>query len=452
VNPERELAPVSPLSQRGGVLWAATLIWVVGMVTVFPIGNRALEAVSVFTYDRIAYLIVAALLAVAVVRNPAILRQFDRMELAIALYLAIVVTSWLTTLSDKHVVELKQDVDLLVLCFLMPFAAFVIGRHCGWTSAQIRTACWVIVIAACTYLIVLGLVQAFVDWRFLVAVADQDMHRRRARGSFPNAVPYAAFLSLLVLLALTLHAYEPQRRRRVLLLALCVGLVEALVLSRVRITWVALPIALLYLAAVDPPARRSAVAVSAALFATIALAFAGLDLHQLALPNGALAQPAAGVAERIADSEPMYNRVAVYATALNMIVHRPLLGFGVGARTFMDSRAPYYASCCGVSWEWAVPCAVPHNEVLNLLVLMGVVGLLAYLLLVSKLWRLLAARRRACPGTPRASLAACAQASFIVLAITAQLHDVMYFFSVQVLFFLVAGLVTQATAPAGGSL
>jgi O-antigen ligase len=422
------------------LLWAATLIWVVGMATLFPLGNAALEAVSVFTLDRIAYLIVAALLAVAVARHPSLLRQGGRLEAMMALYLAVVLISWATTLPRKNGIDVKRDVNLLWGGFVMPYTAFLVARHAGWTRRQVAAALWVVVLGVGGFLISVGFVQGLIDWRFLVAARDQTTHFTRIRGPFRNAVPYAVVLSLIVPIALTLYARQPPGRKRLLLLALLVAFVEALVLSQVRVVWLALPLALLYFAATGLPARRSAAVFAAGLIVAVGLASIRVDARGIARAEGA-AQQANGVGGRLADAESAYNRVAVYSTALNMIAHQPLLGLGFGAHTFETSRSDYLTSCCGVSPEWAIPCAVPHNEVLNVLVLMGAVGLLVYLGVVREIWRLLSAGRAAAPEARSATLVAAVQADFIVLAIAFQLHDVMYLSVVQVLFFFLVGLV-----------
>ena len=433
----------------GDGLWAATLIWIVGMATVFPLGNDALEAVSVFTFDRIAFLAVAALLVLVIARTPAMLHRWGRVEVMMALYLAVVVVSWTMTLPEKHAVDMKRDVDLLLTSFLMPYTAFVIARYCGWSRWQVRTAAWVIVAGVGAFLIAVGLVQGLIDWRFLVSEAHQAVHRSRARGSFPNALPYAVLLALLVPIALALRVHDARRTRRVLLVVLCAGLLEALLLSQIRIVWIALPAALLYCAAVCPPTRRAAVLSGVALLTAIALASGGMDLRLISRADGALVQLPGGVGQRMVDSWPVYDRVAVYATALNMIAHRPLLGFGFGTRTFERWRGAYLTSCCGVSPDYAAECAVPHNELLNVLVLLGAVGLAAYLGLLRELWRLLSAGRAAPADPDRAILAAGVQTGFVLLVITAQLHDVMYLSSVQVLFFFFVGLVAPLAIGAG---
>lgn len=255
---------------------------------------------------------------------------------------------------------------------------------------------------------------------------------------------YAYVLGMLVPVVLMLRVYSERRWVRLLLLVVAGGLIEALLFSQLRIVWIALPLALLYLAAVNPPLRRHAAVAAIALVALVALATVGVDLRRFAGPDGAVRQKHGSVADRLIDEEPIFNRVAVYATALNMIVHRPLLGFGFGAHTFQTSREPYYASCCGVSPEWAVPCAVPHNEVLNLLVLVGLVGLVAYIAFIGELWRHLSRRRRAAVDAPTVTAIAAVQAGLVMLIVAAQLHDVMYLPAVQVVFFFFAGLVLPA--------
>ncbi len=432
----------------GTLLWGATLVWIVGTATVFPIGNEALDAISVFTFDRLAFLVVLALLALTVVRRPSILRQADRLETIMAAYLAIVLLSWLSTASMKAAVDLKRDANLLLGSFLMPYAAFLIPRHCGWTRRQVQIAFVVTAIGVAAFLVAVGFVQALVDWTFLVLERYRDVHSNRARGTFPNAVDYAYLLGILLPVVLMVRVYSRRPWARALLLVCAGGVIEALLFSRLRVIWMALPLALLYLAAVNPPIRRQALLAALALLTVIALAALDIDLGRFAEPTGAVVQRGSSVAERMMDGEPIFNRVAVYATALNMIAHRPLLGFGFGAHTFQTARDPYLTSCCGVSPDWAAPCAVPHNEVLNVLVLVGLVGLLAYGALIAELWRHMSQRRRATADAPTATAVAAVQACLVMLILAAQLHDVMYLTAVQVVFFFFAGLVLPAAVPA----
>lgn len=425
-------------------LWLSALGWVVGTTTLFPLGNDALEAVSVLTFDRIALLLVAGLGAVVAARDRARWRGWGRVERSLALFCAIAALSWSTTLAGKSSVDFKRDVNLLLTGFVMPYAAFVLARHAGWTARQRMTSVRVIVAVIATVLVAIGLVQGLLDWRFLVAEANQDVHRSRVRGPFDNAVPYVFVLTVLVPVALAWYAHAARRRTRVLVALLCLGLVAGLILAQTRIVWVAVPVGLLYFAALSRSVRRPALLLAAALGAAIVASLMGIDHRLIGGPNSAAAAPRGGTATRMRDVEPLYHRVAVWGTALNMAVHRPLVGFGFGARTFVNAREGYYASCCGVSPAWAVPCHVPHNEILNVLVLMGGVGLLAYFAVLWALWRLLARHATRDDTFPR-SVALAVQVALLMLAVCAQFHDVMYLTPLQILFFFLAGLAAPAT-------
>lgn len=431
----------------GPWLRGATLVWIVGMSTVFPAGNEALEAVSVFTFDRVAYLVVLALAGLWIASEPGVLRRLGAVEAMMALYAGIALLSWSTTLSAKTGVDLKRDIDLLLTSVAMPLTAFVVARHGGWSRSGATRSLWLVVALMTAFLLAVALVQALYDWRFLVAEAHYQVHRGRTRGAFPNALPYAAVLGVLIPLAVVVSGREANAGRRRAMGIACAGLAEALLLSQLRVAWLAVPVALLWLALVCVPIRRLALIVAAGFSLLVALALVGIDLRLLAGSGGALQQRNASVRERLEDAEPTYNRVAVYATALNMIRHRPWLGYGFGGRTFVRERDPFFTSCCGVSPEWAVTCQVPHNEVLNLLVLMGIAGLAAFVAMIVVLWRRLTAVRRSGLDGP-IPLAAAAQAGILVLLVMGQLHDVMYLYTAQTLLFFTAGLAMTSEAGA----
>jgi len=440
LEPSLDSRGVTASAPRGALLRIATVAWIAGMATLFPLGNDALEVVSILTFDRIAFLAVLALSAVEVIRRPRVLRHAGRVEAAFGAYLGVVLLSWLSSLSEKSALDAKRDGDLLLMCFAMPALAFAIARHGEWTHRQVRICAWVLFAGVGAYFVAVGFVQAFVDWSFLVPEAAWDVHRNRARGPFPNALPYSIVLALLLLLAPFLAADGLPRRQRWWIGALGAALLEAFVLSRIRIVWAALATALSFVAFTGPPMRRTSLLMLSGLALAMFVAYSGLD-GRLALPRGALRVE--GFSERVLDAEPVYNRIAVYSTALNMIRHRPLFGFGVGSRTFRNLKAEYYTSCCGVSVQWAESSDVPHNEILNLLVLMGVVGLLAYLGLVWTLWRSLSLAQEPLPDPGEAALMTCVRAQFILLVGTAVLHDTMYLAQAQVIFFFFAGLATR---------
>jgi O-antigen ligase len=338
--------------------------------------------------------------------------------------------SWGTTLPSKDLAAFKQDADFLLTCFVMPFAAFLIARNTEWTTERLTVCLWVLVAGVGTYLLLFGAVQYAYDWNFLVPEALKQIHPDRARGPFENAVPYGVVLSMLVPLTLFLYLQSRRRLSRIALAAIALGLVQSIVASKTRAVWIGLPIALLLPAVRYPRIRLLSVLLIADLAVQVLLAPAvGLDFW--------------GLHKRLVQPEPVYARVAVAATASNMVEHRPLFGFGFGMFTFQEDKADYYNSWGNMSPEWAVYPNNPHNDLLNVLVLMGVCGVLPYLAILWTSWRLLwkkyaGGRQR----DPLASeLASVVQAVFLVLIIAGQFHSIMHMSFAQVLFFFLLGIV-----------
>ena len=349
-----------------------------------------------------------------------------------AVYLAVILVSWATTLPHKNAVEIKQDADFLLTCFLMPFTAFLIARNTPWTPSRITVCLWVLVGGVATYLVLFGAVQYTYDWNFLVAEALKKVHPDRAKGPFENAVPYGVVLSMLVPLTLFLYLQARGRLARFALVAIAVGLVQGIVASKTRAVWIGLPVALVLPSLRHPRIRPLAALLTADLALQVLLAPAiGLDFW--------------GLQRRLIEPEPLYARVAASATASNMAEHRPLFGFGFGMFTFQDDKADYYASWGNVSPTFAVYPNSPHNDFLNVLVCMGLIGFLPYLALLWTSWQVLSRpRAREQPGgTVGGELAGFIQAVFAILLIAGQFHAVTRLSYVQVLFFFLLGIVAR---------
>jgi O-antigen ligase len=319
----------------------------------------------------------------------------------------------------------------------MPFSAFVIARNLRWTAARISRCLGVLVAGIGGYLLLFGTIQYAYDWNFLVPEALRDILPERARGPFNNAVPYGIVVSMLVILALFLYPRARNRTARATLIVLAAGLVQCVVASKTRAVWIALPVALGLLLIRRPKMRVLTVLLAADLVLQLVLA-AALGVDRL------------GVEPRLTAIEPVHDRMALSATASNMIARRPLLGYGFGIFTFQDDKADYYASWGGASAQSAVYPNNPHNDVLNVLILTGVVGLIPFFALMWFSWRLLAdSRARWEQGDPSGSeLAGTVQSIFLVLIVAGQFHSVMYMSYPQVLFFFLLGIVAADSAGA----
>jgi O-antigen ligase len=85
------------------------------------------------------------------------------------------------------------------------------------------------------------------------------------------------------------------------------------------------------------------------------------------------------VANRLGEAEPIYNRLALLATAVTMVLAYPLFGVGFGRHAFSENNVNYLTDFGGVSAQWAYGLSIPHLEYLHIAVLTGLLGLGFYL-------------------------------------------------------------------------
>ena len=416
--------------EAGALPLFLTMLWVTGLPVFLLFGNRLFPAAPVLKADRLTFVLAAVSMVIGLLRGRQARPRIGRVEQCMAIYLGVVVVSWAMTLPGKTVAGMKQDADFLLTCFVMPFSAFVIARNLHWTAARISRCVWILVAGIGGYLLLFGTIQYAYDWNFLVPESLRDILAERARGPFDNAVPYGIVVSMLVVLAVFLFSRARGRAARAALVVIAAGLVQCVVASKTRAVWIALPIALWLPLIPRPGTRMLAGLLAADLILQLVLA-ATLGVDRL------------GVEQRLTQIEPIHDRVALTATASNMITDHPLVGYGFGIFTFQEDKANYYASWGGVSAQSAVYPNNPHNDILNVLILTGVVGLIPFLALMYACWRLLMdSRIRWRQRDPfRSDLASAVHSIFLVLIVAGQFHSVMYMSYPQVLFFFLLGIV-----------
>ena len=409
---------------------ALTLIWFVGMPTVFVFGNNAMLNVPFLTLDRGLFLAVIGLLIAQALTQPGSLQPWGRMEKVFGLFLLVTFASWATTFADKSGRIIWKDTAFLFDSFLMPFAACIIARNMTWTEARVVRFMWWFVAVVGGFLVIVGVLQYIFGWTFFTNLRYPSVHPDRVTGTFSNALSYGMVLSAVLIMALWLFLQSTGLAARVFLLGLAAGLGGCIVLSQGRAVWLAVPIALAYLF-LRIKRIRALLMVSG-----LAVALAGPPLALMFLDVGQLDR-------RLGQASPVYNRIALYATALNMAADRPIFGYGFGESTFNEYKAAYYDTWGGVPAQYASQPGLPHNEFLNVTVMMGGVGLIAYLAVIWTGWRVLA--RRAAAGGEKesfsAELAVFVQGVFLVVMINALFMDLSEgSYYVLILFFFLIGI------------
>ncbi len=379
-----------------------SILWLVGSPTGFVFINNTLHVIPAFTMERAMFLLLAGLLLAqaALGKTPLAL---DRAEKWMAGFLLVALASLLTMAGRRPLaLWLGQDVALLVQTYLMPLGSYFIARRLIWGATPLRWLAWCLV-GAGTFLAFTAALQVLLGFMTFVPTYMEVIHSQtRATGVFNNATEYGMVLNACLLFALMLYLRTRDGLSRALLLLASVAMVGAILLSKTRAPMVGLLLSLGYVFMHDPRARpllRRALVLAC---------LAGVAAAPFLLGSEVLEK-------RIADPDPIYNRIAGAATALNMVVHNPLLGVGFQQQAFGENREKYQIGFAGVGAEWSTQITVPHNEHLNVAVLTGLLGFVLYVGVFRTLFRgLRQARDRAAVDEPAHELGCLAGALLVI--------------------------------------
>ena len=403
-------------------------VWLLGAPTLFVMVDNALQGIPVLYTGRGLFLVVAMFLAARFLLQPGSFARPGPVEKAIGFYLGVMILSFVAHLSTKTGADIKDDIVLMVEALLMPFTAFVVARNLDWDDATLDRFLWALVAGVGGYLVLVGFLQYAFRWEFFLNKRAWLEHPDRVTGPFVNALEYGIVLMLVLMAALYLYTRSRTTWTRVGLLALMGAMILALVLSKGRAVWLSIPFAFTLVFVRVPRLRRLI-----GLGVVIGVAFGLVLLPLVADPSD--------LSRRLQSSEEYYNRMALWGTALNMIAHQPLTGYGFGAHTFLHHKADFYMPLAGVSAVWAAWPSVPHNELLHSIVLAGVLGGIACLVLAVTVWRSLTQAGKAPDRTARRDLAPFIQAGFLVVVINALFLDMMFLPYVPLLTYFLVGLV-----------
>jgi len=102
-----------------------------------------------------------------------------------------------------------------------------------------------------------------------------------------------------------------------------------------------------------------------------------------------LADQLSGIVNRIMDIGSLQGRAAAWATAVNMISDHPLFGVGFGSGAYAENKAEYITGIGSLTAQYAVFHGVPHNEYLQVAVMLGVSGLILFLMILIRMVKLM---------------------------------------------------------------
>jgi O-antigen ligase len=345
-----------------------------GSPTVFSFPNEILRPLPFVTMERILLFTLAGMLflksAFAKTKRPGL----SLLEVLIIVFLFYAFASLLVSTTAERA---SKD-GWFFIQYALPMVAFMVSRRIEWSEEGIRILLACLSMAG-VFLAVIGILQS-VFGITVFTISYQTVtagHIGRAYGTFSNAHTYIA--TLFIFLALTLlqfNMYRDALVRSVLIFAMLAMLV-GIVLGETRTPWAGAACALFIIFLRDRSVRPLLVVGGAIAFLGGAVVL-WMMMDQLdAFFN------------RVTSVNTLAGRLAVWATALNMIIHNPVFGVGFGADAFLLHKPEYITGVGPLTAQYAVYLSVPHNEYLHVAVQLGIPGLVLFLAILYQLIKLL---------------------------------------------------------------
>ncbi len=346
------------------------LAWLlVGALFYSSIGGRIGGSGVALTPDRLLIALLAGALFLRWAVRPQSVAPFGPIEWSMLSFVTLAVISILAT-SDYRLGPLtgglRRDLVYLAQGYAIPFAGAIFAKSLLQSRRDLHRAVVTVMLVG---LAVggLGLVQYVTSTTLLPETSRSSADDTgRVVSTLTAPAEFGMLVAASVFAAIVLFTRARTLGARAFLLAvMAIGLVSA-ALSETRSVWFGLAVGVVILARFRPGFPRK-------------LLVAGITLVVLAGLSWSVIRTADVVQTRVLAVSPVYNRIALGATALNMATAHPVLGSGFGRHTFATEKWPYITSFGSVPAWFAIDPGVPHNEFLHVLVQLGLVGLVLFL-------------------------------------------------------------------------
>lgn len=359
---------------------AVAVLWLVGSPTIFVLANNVLQVIPFVTVERALF---AGLLGLVVLSYA--FRRLEPVEQAavekpMALFLFLALFSLLGALTFVSVEQWKSDTAFYIQGYFMPLLAFVLLRRLPWRERDATLLVYLFMFVG-FFLGVIGLAQLFFGFEKLTPTWTEVINEGRATGVFSNATEFGSSCAVAMLLCIFVFYDRKDPMVRALAVMAAASAAVGLAISQTRAPWLATLLCLGWIFLCDPRTRFAFVmgaALGGVVLAAVLPAFMESDIFR----------------GRVLEMDPIYNRLALFATALHMIARYPLTGVGFGNDTFPNAKDDYLQSFGPVSAQYAADVGPPHNEFVHIAVLGGIPLLVCFIAIWIILWRSLGRIRR----------------------------------------------------------
>ncbi|MHA6795995.1 O-antigen ligase family protein [Pseudonocardia bannensis] len=398
--------------------------------------NPALPAEPAF----FAMALVLAAGAIAVTRRVNQAPQLGAIECAMAMYIVWNIGSAIaphqySTDGSLTIGERSSIYHFILTGIVMPFVCYVVGRFVFDRQSAVRSLLWVVMgcYAYSTWVSIAQFAAPALVWpRYILEFPEDASWAHRAVGVFSQ--PVVNGLMLVIGFALAVHlAYQPDTRRwqRVLLGGLVLSSLGAIYLTYTRVVWLGFALFVVLAAVFLRRSRPIYIGIITAMVLGVAANWATFTSED---------RSSGGVGS----GYEVEDRLNMIATAFWAIGERPVLGWGIGRFSQVNT---YHHQQWSQDVDWIRGYGiVSHFTELGIFAELGVIGLALWLtvnaLLVRGLWQ--AARTLPDEGVAGRELAVIVSILFGVWVLTGFTADLRFFEFIAMLLMLLVGIVVGA--------
>jgi exopolysaccharide biosynthesis WecB/TagA/CpsF family protein len=427
-------------ARRGSLLIGCGVVLIVGYVLGHEFWNTDLGPLPV-TMDR---LVLVGLLAAWVVQwriGRLTIRPLAAGDLALGIVLAVVTVSALSSGQPEFVVGAGSKWGRLLISFFIPAALFLVVRQINVTRHN-----WLQMLAGLVllglYLAVTGALEVAGQWSLVFPryIADPALgtHFGRARGPELNAVSLGLYLTATLWCAWSLMRQAPRRWQQLALFTAVPVIAGGVFFTYTRSTWLGLAASSLVVAAVEVPRRWRLPALSAATLAGLIVVAVGWSQLVGLEREGSAAE----------SNHSVDHRMSFTYVSWQMFRDHPV--FGVGFGRFYDRKLPYLSDRSQDFELESIRSLHHHNTLLSVLTETGIIGLAAFVAMLTvwarSAWGL-ARQRTSSPWIRSQGLLMIALLTNYLCS--ALFHDLSLIPSQHLLLFAFAGLTVNLRQQAG---
>ncbi len=361
------------------VLYAPVWMLILGVAAGPTLGGwldfSAGGAIPAATIDRAMLFVVSVYTGILVLFRRIRLLPPGRTEAVMAVFIVIAAVSLVIrggSLTAGGESGFRLDVILLLQSYMVPFVLFFLAKNLI-RDVHLK---WILRVYAAVGIFIglVSILQFFTGITWFTPTRYAVIHEGRAVGTLSSASHFGIVMSIGVISTLTLLVRSRGSMAKMRICGALAIMTIGLILTKTRAVYLGLFAAISAMAVLVPRTRR----------AVVVFGLAGITALLVAWP---MVSQSDFVRGRLADPVPVYNRVALWGTAVNMVIHRPLAGFGFGERTYREERGPYFVKVGDVPPDYAYSLGATHNEYFNILVMLGLLGFIPFASILVLCWR-----------------------------------------------------------------